>query len=145
MMRSPALTLAETPAEPRVQPPDPDAKQAPAGDTDLDEATLLLRAKLNLETARIPWAELQRFFARGVAVWIAPGLDLVDTAVAFSQDQAALVQAEMAAGRIAPVDAGQALEWSSRDPNLWAVVVSPWVLVQENRPPAAADAAPRYH
>ena len=70
-----------------MRPTDPDAKHPPAGDADLDEATLLLRAKLNLETARIPWAELQRFFARGVAVWIAPGLDLVDTAVAFSQDR----------------------------------------------------------
>lgn len=128
-----------------MQPPDPDAKQARPSDTDLDEATLLLRAKLNLETARIPWAELQRFFARGVAVWVAPGLDLVDTAVAFSQDQAALVQAEMTAGRIAPVDAGQALKWSSRDTHLWAVVVSPWVLVQEERAPAAAEDPPRYH
>jgi hypothetical protein len=128
-----------------VQPPDPDAKQAPAVDTDLDEATLILRAKLNLETARIPWAELQRFFARGVAVWIAPGLDLVDTAVAFSQDHAALVQAEMAAGRIARVDAGQALEWSARDAHLWAVVVRPWVLVQEEQAPAAADEPLRYH
>jgi hypothetical protein len=141
MMRAPAVN----PAEPAVRPTDPDAKHPPANDADLDEPTRLLRAKLNQETARIPWAELQRFFARGVAVWIDPGLDLVDTAVAFSQDRTALVQAEMAAGRIARVDAGQALEWSSRDANLWAVVVSPWVLVQEDRPPAAAVGPPRFH
>jgi hypothetical protein len=128
-----------------VQPQDPDTKHRPAGASDPDEATPLLRAKLNQETARIPWSELQRFFARGVAVWIAPGLDLVDTAVAFSQDRADLVRSEMAAGRIAPVAVAQALEWSSRDSTLWALVVSPWVLVQEDHPPATAGEAPRYH
>lgn len=126
---------------PSHSPPDIDAEPQP----EADEAAMLLRAKLNQETARIPWVELQRFFARGVAVWIAPELDLVDTAAAFSQDRTALVQTEMAAGRIAQVDADQAREWLAQDAILWAVVVSPWVLVQEDHPMAHADPAPRYH
>ena len=127
--------------QPIHSPPGPDVEPQSEG----DETSFLLRAKLNLETARIPWAELQRFFARGVAVWIAPGLDLVDTAVAFSQDQADKVRSEMAAGRIARVDADQARAWMAQDATLWAVVVSPWVLVQDDRPPATGDEAPRYH
>jgi hypothetical protein len=122
-------------------PPGPDAEPQPEG----DETTVLLRAKLNQETARIPWVELQRLFARGVAVWIAPGLDLVDTAAAFSQDRTDLVQSEMAAGRIALVDPEQARAWLAQEATLWAVVVSPWVLVQENHPKAHADQTPRYH
>jgi len=127
--------------QPTHLPPGSDAEPQSDG----DEAGFLLRAKLSLETARIPWAELQRFFARGVAVWIAPTLNLVDTAVVFSQDRADLVRSEMAAGRIARVDADQARAWLAQDATLWAVVVSPWVLVQEDRPPATANEAPRFH
>jgi hypothetical protein len=96
----------------------------------------VLRAKLNGETARIPWSELQRFFARGVTVWVAPDLDLVDTGLAFAQDDAALIQGEMARGRIAPVADDQARDWLAVGAELWALVVSPWVLVQE---PAASS------
>jgi hypothetical protein len=127
--------------QPPHSPPGPDAKPA----AEVDETTVLLRAKLNRETARIPWAELQRLFARGVVVWVAPVLDLVDTAAAFSQDRTDLVPSEMAAGRIARVDPDQARAWLAQDAALWAVVVSPWVLVQEDRPPTAADEALRYH
>ena len=43
----------------------------PAAET-TDEDTAILRAKLNQETARIAWVDLQRFFARGVAIRVAP-------------------------------------------------------------------------
>ncbi len=93
--------------------------------------TEVLRARINQETARIAWIGLQRFFARGVAVWVAPELDLVETAIAFSQDRSAVVKAEMAQGRIARVDDEQARRWLAGNATLWAVVASPWVLVQE--------------
>jgi hypothetical protein len=95
----------------------------------------VLRAKLDQETARIPWTELQRFFARGVTVWVAADLDLVDTGLAFARDDAPLIQAEMALGRIARVADDQARDWLAGGAELWALVVSPWVLVQE---PAAS-------
>jgi hypothetical protein len=40
----------------------------------------ILRAKLIMETSRIDWKELQRFFAGGAAVQVSAGLDLVDVA-----------------------------------------------------------------
>ncbi|WP_373813542.1 DUF2288 family protein, partial [Neisseria dentiae] len=36
----------------------------------------LLNSKLNLETARISWNELQPHFARGAAVYVSADLDL---------------------------------------------------------------------
>jgi hypothetical protein len=42
--------------------------------------------KVNRETSQIPWKELQRFFASGAAVFVAPDLDLVDVAYQFSID-----------------------------------------------------------
>ena len=39
-----------------------------------------LKAKLNLETSRICWHELQTYFARGQVVRVSPDLDLLDVA-----------------------------------------------------------------
>jgi len=116
----------------------------PADETTTDD-TALLRAKLNQETARIAWTDLQRFFARGVAIRVAPELDLVDTAVAFAQNRSAFVQAEMALGRVDRVEADQARRWLEDDASLWAVVVSPWDLVQQAPTDAAPEAASSHH
>ena len=43
-----------------------------------DENELDLRTRLNLETGRITWKEVEVFFARGMAMVIAPELDRSD-------------------------------------------------------------------
>ena len=89
-----------------------------------------LQAKLYGETARIPWKELQLFFARGVAVYVCPSLDLVEIATGLSNDDVDEFQRLMISGRIARVSDGQAALWHDNDSSVWAVVVKPWVLVQ---------------
>ena len=91
----------------------------------------LLRAKLNLETAQLAWPELERHFARGDLIKVAAGMDLVDTALHIAENNAATVQAWLADGRIARAQLGDAEDWHARKPMFWAVVVAPWVLVQE--------------
>ncbi len=88
------------------------------------------RAKLNLETAQMPWREMQRYFASGAALFVAPELDLVETAYQMSKDNAAQISLWMAANQFGKVSDEQAKLWWDRDAQLWAVVVSPWVLVQ---------------
>ncbi len=90
----------------------------------------IYRAKVNLETARIAWRELQRFFASGGAIFVSPELDLVEVAYQISEDNKAQVQAWMEAGQVARVTDEQALAWYEQDADMWAVVVSPYVLVQ---------------
>jgi hypothetical protein len=90
----------------------------------------LFRAKVNLETAQIAWKELQRYFASGAALAVAADLDLVEVAYQMSQDNAAQIQQWIAAGRFGKVSDEQAKAWLAADEILWAVVVSPWVLVQ---------------
>jgi hypothetical protein len=90
----------------------------------------LARANLNGETAKIPWRELQRFFASGSAIGIAPGLDLIEVALQMSQDNKACIAQWMAAGQLAAVSDEQALQWLEADALVWSVVVKPWVLVQ---------------
>lgn len=94
----------------------------------------LLRTRLNLETARIAWAELQRPFARGVVVKVAPGLDLVDAAVHVAANSSEVIQEWLADGRIARAELADAEDWHARQPTFWAVVVAPWVLIQETAP-----------
>jgi len=91
----------------------------------------ILRAKLNLETAQLTWPELERHFARGDVIKVAIGMDLVDTALHVAENNAATVQARLADGRIARAELSDTEDWHARQPMFWAVVVAPWVLVQE--------------
>jgi hypothetical protein len=91
----------------------------------------LLRTKLNLETAQLAWSELERHFARGDVIKVAVGVDLIDAALHIAENDAATVQAWLADGRIARAGIHDAEDWHARQPMFWAVVVAPWVLVQE--------------
>ena len=91
----------------------------------------LQRAKINSETAKIPWLELQRFFAAGKVLLVAPGLDLVDVAYAMQQDDIEQVKRWTDSAQVAPVPDELASAWVSAEASLWAVVVKPWVLVQQ--------------
>lgn len=91
------------------------------------------RAKVNLETARIAWKELQRFFASGAAIYVSDGLDLVEVAFQFSEDNKLQVERWLVQGQVARVSDAQARAWFEADVEMWAVVVSPYVLVQPLR------------
>lgn len=88
------------------------------------------RTKLLAETAKIPWRDLQRFFASGKALYVAPDVDLIGLACAINSDNTDAVRSRMAAGELGPVEDQQALEWFEAKALVWAVVVRPWVLVQ---------------
>ena len=93
----------------------------------------IVRAKVNQETSKIAWKELQRFFAAGMALAVAEDLDLVEVAFQVSEDNAAQIREWMTAGKFGKVSDEQAGIWFGRDELVWAVVVSPWVLVQPVR------------
>ncbi len=91
----------------------------------------LEKEKIQLETAKIYWSELQRFFAKGEAIWISTQLDLIDAAYQFSVDNKSQVQEWLNNKTIAQVPDELALEWFNSNTQLWAVVIKPFVLVQE--------------
>ncbi len=91
----------------------------------------IARVKVNLETSQIAWNELQRFFASGSAVFIASSLDLINVAYQFSIDNKDQVTQWMQNNQISLVSDQQALMWLEADTTVWAVVVKPWILVQE--------------
>ncbi|MBV5309545.1 MAG: DUF2288 domain-containing protein [Chromatium okenii] len=106
--------------------------ELPAGilPVDFDEETEL-RQTLNQQTAQLTWRELQRFFAQGRVIWVRSGLDLIEIALLIARDDADRIASVMTAQQVLPVPDEQAQHWFTSDAQLWAVVVKPWVLVQD--------------
>jgi hypothetical protein len=90
-----------------------------------------LRHKLNLETAKLSWPELQRHFARGVVIVVHPTLDLVEASATLAEDNNDRAQSWINAGQLGRATEDQAHRWNESNQKFWAVVVAPWVLVQE--------------
>ena len=90
-----------------------------------------LKAKLNLETSRIHWHELQTYYARGQVVRVAPELDLLNVATQLSADNKAQFEHWLGNGQVGEVSPDLARAWYERNAELWAVVIAPWVLVQD--------------
>lgn len=91
-----------------------------------------LESRLNLETARIAWRELGRYFAAGQVIRIEAGLDLIQVAAAVAEDDASRVNQWLQAQEMAPVSDAEAKAWQEADAMVWAVVVKPYILVQES-------------
>ncbi len=93
-----------------------------------------LRQKLNLETGKLPWSELQRHFARGVVVVVGPQLDLIKVAAAFAEDDRRRIEQWIQQEQLVRAHDEHALKWTEQEPDFWSVVVAPWVIVQEITP-----------
>ncbi|WP_339844812.1 DUF2288 domain-containing protein [uncultured Halopseudomonas sp.] len=83
-------------------------------------------------TSQIEWKALERHFAAGSLLSVSRELDLVEVAGAFTRDDTEQVRHWMEAKQLGPASDEEAADWSVRNPDtLWAVVIRPWVLVQE--------------
>jgi hypothetical protein len=101
-------------------------KTDPLKDTELHD-------KINRETARVNWSELERHFAVGAVVWVSMDLDLVEVALRIAHDDKEHIARWMNEGKVAKVSDTQAQAWQATDALLWASVVNPFVLVQDDK------------
>ncbi len=90
-----------------------------------------LRQTLNIESGKLTWQELQVHFARGAVVAINPQLDLIDVSAKFVNDDKHAIEAWMNKKQIGRATDADAIRWLKNKTEFWAVVVPPWVLVQE--------------
>ena len=106
----------------------------PSDEKETDNQTIsnidLLRANINNETAEIEWSMLQRFFAGGWLIYVSSTTNLLDVAVAFSQDDKEKVSQWLTSGDVAKVTDKQAKLWHNENASFWSTVVKPWVLIQ---------------
>lgn len=90
-----------------------------------------LKTTINSQTAAIDWRELERFFAAGKAIFVASHLDLIDVADKLINDDVIQFKKWQQEQAVQAVSDEQALRWHSENRQVWAVVIAPWVLVQE--------------
>ena len=90
-----------------------------------------LRAHLHGETSKLPWSELETHFARGVLFKVAKGVDILDVAIVMSRDDKATLKEWIDTKKVIAVETEDAKKWHSASESLWAVVVAPFILVQE--------------
>ncbi|MEX0964029.1 MAG: DUF2288 domain-containing protein [Pseudohongiellaceae bacterium] len=94
----------------------------------------LIRQKLNHDTARIRWSALQQPQQQELVIRVSADLDLIDVGCQFTLDNHDRVRAWLEQAQLQKVDEAQSQTWQAQDRELWAVVVAPWVLVQEPKP-----------
>ena len=97
----------------------------------MKENEILTHDLLNAQTGRISWPELARYFARGLVVCLAQGEDLVAVAETLISDDTGNIERLHAEGRLHRALDEDAMRWQEEGTEFWAVVVAPWVLVQE--------------
>lgn len=90
-----------------------------------------MKDKLNLETGQISWPELARHFARGVVIIVDKNLDLLDVAAQLADDNKTQIESLIEQKHLVRATDEHAIHWQQHDPLFWAVVIAPWVLVQE--------------
>ena len=90
-----------------------------------------IRSTIKSEIGIIAWKELARFFASGTAIAVDAELNLADVACQFARDSSAIVEQWLRIGKVGKVSDEQAKTWFETDARVAAVVVNPWVLVQE--------------
>jgi hypothetical protein len=91
-------------------------------------------AELHAESGELSWRELLPHFARGVVVRVGPGLDLIEVAQAFRDDDTPRVSAWLQRGALALAADADARRWNRNPPVFQAIVVAPWVLAREIAP-----------
>jgi hypothetical protein len=93
----------------------------------------VVRQKLNIDTAKIKWGALHEHQQIECVIAVSTDLDLIDVACEFTFDNHDQVKVWMEREKITKVSDEQAQQWKTEDRELWAVVVAPWVLVQEQK------------
>ncbi|MCK4708549.1 MAG: DUF2288 domain-containing protein [Gammaproteobacteria bacterium] len=96
-----------------------------------DSADKELINQLHSETAKLPWNELERHFARGSVIRVRKGLDLIKVAVVIANDDKDSLKKWLDSGDVANASTDDAKNWSACESEFWTVVVAPFVIVQE--------------
>ncbi len=95
-----------------------------------EERKKTIIAELNQETSKMPWSEMQKFFASGVTIYVSEEFDLLDVASDLVMDNKSRIEGLMADQKMYSVNDEQATRWLSEDIRVWAVVLAPYILVQ---------------
>lgn len=97
-----------------------------------DELKTDIVSDLHLETAKISWLELQRFFAGGKLLLLDSRQDMLEVAASLVANDVQRLQELIDGDLLVHPSDEKAKQWVADDAVLWALVLKPWVLVQES-------------
>ncbi|PWK49234.1 DUF2288 family protein [Pleionea mediterranea] len=87
--------------------------------------------KLNLETAVVAWAEIERFFAKGQLYIVEQQQDLISTAARVSNDDKSFIEQQLNNKQLFLPTIDWVKQNCQTDTPFWAVVVAPFVFAQK--------------
>ena len=87
--------------------------------------------RLNGETAKIEWHQLQKHYASGNVLLINQDYDLIKVAMAMHRDDTEQIKQWLEKSAVGEVSDSQAQFWYDNHSIVWALVIPPFVLVQE--------------
>ena len=82
-------------------------------------------------TAKISWKELELFYAKGKLIHVSVEYDLIDVGIAFVKDQKQNIEQLLETKKLVHVTSSMAKSYQLNNTTLWALVISPWVLIQD--------------
>ena len=109
-----------------------DVKKTDSNFIGSDELKKDIASHLHMETAKIPWLELQRFFASGKVLLLDANQDMIEVGTSLIENDVKRLEGLINNNLLVHPSDDQAKKWVSEDAQLWALVLNPWVLVQEN-------------
>ncbi|MBE9535916.1 MAG: DUF2288 domain-containing protein [Proteobacteria bacterium] len=92
-----------------------------------------IREKLEGEIGPADWKVLKPHFLRGSIIMIAPDLDIIAVGVGIAIDDAVQIEAWMNGGKITKPSQTDADGWEKAGTELTALVIDPFVLVQQRQ------------
>ena len=95
-----------------------------------NQDSLSVQEKLNLETSLIQWKELQIFFARGKLIIVSNSQDLIEVATFIAENDADKLSKLIEAKNVQFATVDWIKENAKDSTELWAVVISPYVVAQ---------------
>ena len=121
---------ATPPSESSSTTPSNDELKALLDQDLLDSENINSADKINRETARLYWTDVEPHFASGNVISIDRELDLIVVAKAVADDDALAIKQWMDAKQVIPTNDKQAIEWQQSNAEFWAVVIKPLILIQ---------------
>ncbi len=93
-----------------------------------------LREKFASEAGPADWKALRAHYERGAVFIATADIDLIDVALRIAEDDIASVEKWVRDGKLVRPTPKDAKRWEEKGPELTALIVSPFVLVQEILP-----------
>ncbi len=99
----------------------------------LGEDALSEHDKISKYTGDVRWSYLKPHYKRDALLWVDPALPLEDVALAIIHDEATRVADWLGNGDLVRVGQLHAAQWKGGDELFTAVVVTPFVLMQQRQ------------